>query len=136
MPAHLKRSEVGIITKSDGSVVTLEDIDGNDLADRLAKRAVEAHRVAPEDVAAWKVQFAVAEARAKWIGIATYEASNHPTFPFRDSEAARWRAEAAKRARANARAGVDGRRRRAKRTVIISTAEGGHDVPPARRGFA
>ena len=87
-----------------------------------AKSAVEAHRVTPEDVTTWKEQFAVAEARAKWVGVATYEASNHTAFPFRDSEAARWRANAARRAKDNARAGVDGRRRRAKRAVVVAAA--------------
>ena len=134
MLAHLKRSEVGIITNSDGSLVSLEDIAANDLSDKLAKRAVDAHRVTPGDATTWKEQFAVAEARAKWIGVATYEANNLLAFPFRDSEAARWRANAARRARDNARVGVDGRRRRAKRAVIVSVAEGGHDVRHSASG--
>ena len=75
-----------------------------------------------------------AEARAKWIGVATYEASNHSDFPFRDSEAARWRANAAKRARENAKNGIDGRRRKTGPPVEVAADEGGHMLEQVASG--
>ena len=61
--------------------------------------------------------FAAAKARAKWIGIATHAANNSPHFPFRDSEASRWKAFAAQRKKAERRAGIDGRKKRAVKQV-------------------
>ena len=77
----------------------------------------------------------IAEVRAKWIGIATYESNNYPDFPYRDSEAARWKANAAKRARENAKAGIDGRKREAKKSKAdVAADEGGHDLRQVASG--
>ena len=53
--------------------MTAKDVAANDLSDTLAKAAVEAHRVDKAVVTLWKSQIVVAEARAKWIGVATHE---------------------------------------------------------------
>ena len=114
MPAHLTSDDVArnTATKSDGSLVTAMDVWANDVADKLAKLGAEYHRVPAEEVKRWKAAYKSTKARAKWIGMATHAASNVPDFPFRDSEAARWRAIAAQRSRADKKLGVDGRKRR------------------------
>ena len=89
MPAHLTKADLalGNATKSDGSLVTRRDVWANDVADKLAKLGVEYHRVPVEEVRRWKMAHDSANARAKWIGMATYAANNVPEYPFRDSEA-------------------------------------------------
>ena len=135
MPAHLKSWEVGTATKSDGNLVSQQDWEANDLADRLAKAAVEFHRVDAADVELWSRQMQIAETRARWIGRATHEANSHCEFPFRDSEASRWHADAAKRARDNAKAGIDGRKRRTPRMKkTISPEQGEHVLQPVASG--
>ena len=62
MPAHLKSWELGTATKSDGSLVNQQDWEANDLADKLAKAAVEFHRVDAADVKLWNRQMQIAEA--------------------------------------------------------------------------
>ena len=107
-------------------MVEARDLWANDVADKLAKLGVEYHRVAPEEVKRWSAAQKAAKARAKWIGMVTYAANNVPTFPFRDSEASRWRAASAQGARANKRRDIDGRRRKGIRTekpIIPSWAD-------------
>jgi hypothetical protein len=74
----------------------------------------------------WTYQMETVENRAKWIGVATHAANNHLSFPYRDSEAAQWRANAARRARNNAKAGIDGRRRKRPKQSEVAADEGGH----------
>ena len=95
-------------------LLSAADVLGNDLADRLAKAAVEYHRVAAEDVRIWKQHITKAYWRAAWIGKATDHANDLPEFPFKDSEAARWRADAAKRAQETKKLGKIAKRRRAR----------------------
>ena len=92
--------------------------------------------MAMSDVRRWKKAFAEAKARAKWIGMATHAANNCLHYPYRDSEAARWKAVAAHRRRDERRAGVDGRRKRTLKQVkpIIPVDRGGHNVERARSG--
>ena len=85
MPSHLKSSDLGTVMKSDGSLVSQQDLEANGLADKLAKAAAEYHRVGAAEVTLWKEQTQVAEARARWIGRATREANSHSELPFRDS---------------------------------------------------
>ena len=77
-----------------------------------------------------------AKARAMWIGTATAEANDVPSFPFKDSEALRWKADAAQRAKANAENGKDGRRRRVPlgKKLTIAMSNGGHNVVKATTG--
>ena len=138
MPAHLTQADLalGRATKSDGSPVRAVDIWANDVADRLAKLGAEYHRVPAEEVKRWKAAFTAAKARAKWIGIATHAAGNHAHFPYRDSEASRWKAVAAQRRKADKKAGIDGRRKRGSKAEkkIIPAAKGGHHVELAMSG--
>ena len=79
--------------KSGGSLVNKQDVEANGLADSLAKRAVEYHRVPRSEVRRWAVGMKQTKARAKWIGMASYEANVMAEYPFSDSEASRWRVE-------------------------------------------
>jgi hypothetical protein len=45
MPAHLRPGQCGTVTRGDGFLLTESDVRGNAEADKLAKRAVEHHRV-------------------------------------------------------------------------------------------
>ena len=132
MPSHLTIDDLGLqmALKSDGSLVNRQDLEANGLADTLAKKGVEFHRVASADVKIWAEQMERTKARARWIGIATQEANDMPAYPFSDSESPRWKADAARRARANAKSGIDGRRRRRRREgrLTFGPSDGGHDV--------
>ena len=138
MPAHLTQADLalGRATKSDGSPVRAVDIWANDVADKLAKLGAEYHRVPAEEVKRWKAAFTAAKARAKWIGIATQAAGNHAHFPYRDSEASRWKAVAAQRKKANNKEGIDGRKKKGPKAAkkIIPVSEGGHHVELAMSG--
>ena len=114
MPSHLtlKDLDFQLAVKSDGSLVNERGLQGNKLADELAKRGVEFHRVASSDVKNWRAKIEEVKNRAMWMGTATVEANGFASFPFKDSEASRWKADAAQRARSNAKNGEDGRRRR------------------------
>ena len=129
MPSHLTIKDLNfqMATKSDESLVGRLDLEGNKLAGELAKRGVEFHRATPSDVTIWTVHIERAKTRAMWIGIATAEAKDFASFPFKDSEAARWRADAAQRAKKNAKNGIDGRRRKVPlgRKLAISMCNGG-----------
>ena len=82
------------------------------------------------EVQAWKAELARVKVRAKWIGVATFEANNSDTFPFTDSESSRWKADAARRRREEAKKGIDGRksRRKKERRPTLKPEEGGHTV--------
>ena len=108
MPAHMEYEHIGIALKSDGTLITLADWRANALADELAKRAVELHRVPASEVKIWKKEANKVEQRAVWLAQATALANNFTAFPYRDSEAARWRAMAAARRRLDKRNGSMG----------------------------
>jgi hypothetical protein len=82
------------------------------------------------DVARWEAYAARVEERATWIAKVTVLANDGPNFPHRDSEAARWKAAAAARKKANKKNEVDGRRRRSKvqPPKHLSLMEGGHAI--------
>ena len=65
MPAHLVEADLqhGMARKSDGSLVDLTDLGANDLADTLAKKGVEQHRVPASEVSEWKACFAKTKKR-------------------------------------------------------------------------
>ena len=137
MPSHLTYAdlELRMARKSDGTLVNVQDLEANGLAGFLAKKGVEHYRVHRSEVRAWVVQMERAKARAKWIGIASHAANELAEYPFKDSEASRWRADAAKRAKANAKCGADGRRKKGKGgRVIIEPGNGGHEVVKAATG--
>ena len=94
MPAHKTKGQVARCLMSNGEVLTETHRDANDRADKLAKEAVEVHRVEREEFELWGQSYEETLAAAKWIARATHEANNQVEFPFQDSEAARWRSEA------------------------------------------
>jgi hypothetical protein len=89
VPAHKGEDSVGAIRCGNGERFTLADLRGNEAADLLAKQAVLAHRVAPGEVKRWKQTCEVVKTRARWIAKVTVAAAGA------DSEAARWRSDAA-----------------------------------------
>ena len=139
MPSHLTLDDLKLqmAKKSDGSLVNEQDLEANGLADTLAKRAVEYHRVSRAEVRMWAEKMERTKTRAKWIGIASHAANNVEKYPFSDSEASRWRAEAAQRTRENAKKGVDGRRRRRvlSERQMVDPSNGGHAVVKATSGY-
>ena len=85
MPSHLmiKDLNLQLATKSDETLVGRMDLEGNKLADELAKRGVEFHRVTTSDVKIWREHIERGRTRAMWIGIATAEANDFASFPSR-----------------------------------------------------
>jgi len=81
MPSHLTIDDLGLqmALKSDGSLVNRQDLEANGLADTLAKKGVEFHRVASVDVKVWAEQMERAKARARWIGYSGGE--RHASLP-------------------------------------------------------
>ena len=130
MPSHLVVADLAEeeAIKSDGTRISELDLRMNDDADTNAKQGVEYHRVSPEEVKRWNEELERAKNRARWIGIATHQANNSPAFPYRDSEAARWRAKAAQRRKMEARKGLDGRRSRRGQRTEIAPEQGGHSL--------
>ena len=76
MPAHAAEWQVGSARKGDGSVLTATDRVANDLADRFAKAAAEAHRVAGPIREAIHQRHSEVTDMAVWIARVTVEA-NH-----------------------------------------------------------
>jgi hypothetical protein len=109
MPAHSKEEDVGRLYLGDGSRLTEHDRKGNDEADRLAKLAVEAHRVPKQVREGIKELSVVVERTARWIARATYAAGHQTVRPFRDTEASRAVAVAAARLKALSGNGARGR---------------------------
>ena len=68
------------------------DVEANDAADRLAKRAVEKHRVPHMIRQEIREHDELVLDNAKWIARATAIASDQPGAPSRDTEASRARA--------------------------------------------
>ena len=75
MPAHAAEWQVGSARKGDGSVVTATDRIANDLADRFAKAAAEAHRVAGPIREAIHQRHSEVTDMAVWIVRVTVEAN-------------------------------------------------------------
>ena len=94
MPAHGKGT-----VKSDGSPVSGHDREANDLADKHAKEAVEAHRLHPDTIKRWKTLKAQTKEMAMWTARVTAEANNHSLPPFRDSTASKVKGEEARKKR-------------------------------------
>ena len=102
MPAHKSKQSAGKARCGNGEFLAANDIAGNAEADRLAKLAVEQHRVDPVEIEMWRRLCEQTTATAKWIARATWAASNCEEAPFRDTEASQWRADLSrKEVRAN-----------------------------------
>ena len=126
MPAHLTAKEIGIATRSDGEAVTEVDLRGNALVDSLAKAGAQTHRVPETEVLMWEDLHTRVVDRAVWIGIATQAANEHAAFPYKDSEAARWKADDKARRKLAATSGISGRRRRPRNEQLNPDACNGH----------
>lgn len=113
IPAHTSEDEVAMVRLGNGVRLTAMDRFGNVEADRLAKLAVEEHRV-PESVRAEaKRQEELLYDTAKWLGQVTMVAgSRKDGGPTMDATASRKRANEVARPR-----GVNGVRRRASRVA-------------------
>lgn len=90
MPAHCKEHDADTSKKGDGTPLTKEDIRGNAEADRLAKKAVEEHRVEETYVERWELLKSKAKQTAMWTAKVTELANNVPEFPYRDSRKRLW----------------------------------------------
>jgi hypothetical protein len=89
VPAHKGEDSVGALRCGNGERFTLADLRGNDAADLLAKQAVLQHRVPFAEVKRWRQVFEEVKGRAAWIAKVSVLAAGV------DSEAARWRSDAA-----------------------------------------
>ena len=85
VPAHKSKQAAGQFRCSDGEWITGADIGGNAEADRLAKLAVQQHRVDSAEVTLWERLCKEALGTAKWIARATWAANNCEDAPYRDS---------------------------------------------------
>ena len=92
MPAHLKPGTCGTAVRGDGFLVEEVDVEANDAADKLAKAAVEKHRVPKMVRAAIKEHDDLVMENAMWIARAAAIASNQPGDPARDTEASKAKA--------------------------------------------
>ena len=126
MPAHTSEADVGRACLGDGSRLTAFDRKGNSEADRLAKLAVQTHRVPKAVRVLVKEQGRLIEHTARWVAWATWAASHQSVRPSRDTEASRAVAAAARRQRAQARRASGGRDSRAKVPALRPAALGGH----------
>ena len=121
MPAHTAAADVGCRRIGNGQLLTADDRRGNDIADRLAKRAVEVHRVPSHIRKAIAEQERRVDDMAWWVARVTIAANSWGHLALRDSDPAPDR-----RARASPR-----QRRPAKREEI-PLALGGHDITHQR----
>ena len=99
MPSHCKRGQAGTVVRGDGFLLTEQDIEMNDAADKYAKRAVEQHRVPKLKRDQIKAHDEATRQNAMWIARATLLASDQQQPPHRDTEASREKALAAARLR-------------------------------------
>ena len=87
----------GRVRCGNGELLTMQDINGNAEADRLAKLLAQQHRVDPAEVLRWERLCNQTMGMAKWIARATWAANNCDEAPYRDTEASQWRAAAFKK---------------------------------------
>ena len=76
MPAHKSKQAASQFRCSNGEWITEADIRGNAEADRLAKLAVQQHRVDSAEVTLWERLCKEALGTAKSIARATWAANN------------------------------------------------------------
>jgi hypothetical protein len=124
IPAHTSESDVGVKVIGNGQTLTAIDREANSLADKLAKLAVEEHRVPPNVRSAFGKHFKLQEELVRWIGLVGYLANHSEGTPTRDTEASRKAGLAAAAARRGLRSG--GEKRRRATVVARPVALGGH----------
>lgn len=96
MPAHTVEADVGTVCLSNGQLLTAADRHGNDLADRLAKRGAELHRLPASVLEAFHRQHLLSAWAARELAVRTFVANDCPCVPGRtarrDSDGLpRWR---------------------------------------------
>ena len=128
MPAHTSEDAVGVLRLGDGTFLSATDRFGNSEADRLAKLAVEEHRVPATVRQAVQKHTELQRHLAMWLGQVTAAAGDwQGGGPTRDTAASR------KMAREAAKARGGQKQTRARRIVTLRPAElGGHRL--ARNG--
>ena len=131
MPAHQPMSAAGVKAKGNNEPLTELDIEGNDQADKLAKRGVEDHRVPYRVREEWRRCMEECKARAMWIARATVLANNLPSFPFSDSGSSRAMADKAKAERLRKK--EVGSKKRAANMFERPVELGGHTLVPVVR---
>ena len=134
MPAHTKEEDVGRLHLGDGTLLSESDRKGNEEADRLAKLAVEAHRVPKQVRECIKELNVVVERTARWVARATFAAGHQTVRPFRDTDASRAAASAA--AKRKRPSGGGKRSRCAKVKAVAVRLVTGDTVRLARRANA
>ena len=129
MPAHLKPGACGSAIRGEGFLVEEGDVIANDAADKLAKAAVEEHRVPIIIRNAIKEHDELVTDNAMWIARATAISSDQPGEPARDTEASKARAAqaAAERRKAKAAAAHFQPTKRGKETARPKS-QGGHTL--------
>ena len=123
MPAHKSAAHVGKLRLSNGDLLTKEDGKGSDEAGSGANEGVREHRVPPAVIQEWYEMKKEGKNSATWIGKAASLANNPPAFPFKDNEAARWKADRSKKEKKANKAAKERRK-----PNVISTDQGGHKL--------
>ena len=124
MPAHTTAADVGCRFFSKGELLSARDRRGNDLADALAKQAVEAQRVPRRIRNAIHEQEREVTEMAWWVARTTVEANAWGPQRFRDSVSAPRRSSP----------GAPGPRKALRPAVAVPPAQGGHDIVRASPG--
>ena len=86
---HVKHGRCGTIARGDGFLLTEEDVACNEAADKLAKVAVEQHRVPYRIRKAIEAHDALTTQNAMWIARATLIANQQVGGPGRDTQASK-----------------------------------------------
>jgi hypothetical protein len=104
MPARLKPGQCGTVVRGDGFLLTEIDVAANAEADKLAKQAVEHHRVPYRIRQEIKAHDDLVTANAMWIARAGVVANQQREDPFRDTQASRAKAAEAAAAKRQSKA--------------------------------
>ena len=124
MPSHVKKGQCGQTVRGDGFLLTEADVEGNDMADRYAKAAVDAHRVPYRTRQAIAAHDVLTTDNAIWIARATVIANQQPGDPGRDTQASRAKA---------AEAAATKRRAKAEAAAAAKATQTQPDVPQATK---
>eukprot|EP00929_Paragymnodinium_shiwhaense_P102607 TRINITY_DN65803_c0_g1_i3.p1 TRINITY_DN65803_c0_g1~~TRINITY_DN65803_c0_g1_i3.p1 ORF type:complete len:967 (+),score=210.69 TRINITY_DN65803_c0_g1_i3:52-2952(+) len=130
MPAHTTEADVGRAELGDGSLLSAQDRWANAEADKLAKKAVEQHRVPKHLRDELKKREELVESTARWVAMATWAAGSQAEFPFRDTDASRTAARRLPSEDSGAK-----RKQKSKVVVLRPVALGGHTLARCRFGW-
>ena len=92
MPSHVKFGQCGIIARGDGFLLVEQDVQFNDVADKLAKAVVEAHRVPYKIRKAIETHDELTTRNAMWIAKATLMANHQKHDRGNDTQTSRAKA--------------------------------------------